>query len=160
MAFEKGLYLIFTVLMLIVLVLGITGYWLFWGGSYLVFKVNSSAYVVDKIRQAEKQGGTLELTEADFNALLELSVRNRTLTGNFKVDGIYARIKEGKLNMYLPLSYHGLNFFVLSSSDLIYNDERAIFKPDYFRVGKIKLPSGFVAKETNFLPDCRSSNGG
>ena len=132
---------------MVVLGLGIASYCLLWGGDYFVFKVNSPAYIVDKIRSAEKQGGTVELTDPDFNALLELSMRNKTLSGNLKVKGLYAQITDGKLKMYVPISYRGLNLIILSTGDLVYKDGLVVFQPYYIQVGKLQLPIGFVANK-------------
>lgn len=144
---KKRLYIILALSISIVLGLGITSGYLLWGGDYFVFKVNSPAYTVDKIRSAEKQGGTVELTEPDFNALLELSMRNKTLSGNLKVKGLYAQITDGKLMIYVPISYRGLNLIILSSGDLVYKDGLVVFQPHYIQVGKLKLPIEFVAKK-------------
>ena len=118
-----------------------------WGGDILVFKVNSPVNVVDKIHAAEKQGGTVELTEADFNALLELSMRNKTLSGDLIVKGMYTQITEGKLKVYVPVSYRGFTLLISSTGDLVYNEGQVIFKPNYIQVGKLQLPIEFVAKK-------------
>lgn len=144
---KKLLYFLLATLILIVLGLGITSYCLLWRGDYFVFKVNSPAYIVDKIRSAEKQGGTVELTDPDFNALLELSMRNKSLSGNLKVKALYVQITDGKLKMYVPISYRGLNLIIVSTGDLVYKDGQVVFQPYYIQVGKLKLPIEFVAKK-------------
>ena len=143
---KKRLFLILTPFIIVVVGLGIISSLLLRGGDILVFKVNSPVNVVDKIHTAEKQGGTAELTEADFNAILELSMRNKTLSGNLIVKGMYSQITEGKLKVYVPVSYRGFTLLISSSGDLVYNEGQVIFKPNYIQVGKLHLPMKFVAK--------------
>lgn len=142
---KKKFLLIF--LIILVIGLGAISYCLLWGGDFLVFKVNSPVIVVDKIRSVEKLGGTVELTEADFNALLELTMKNRTFSGDLIVKGIYSQIIEGKLKIYVPVSYRGLNLLILATGDIGFNEDKVIFQPNTIKVGKLQLPIEFVTEK-------------
>lgn len=143
----KRKILVSSLLAVSIIALGYLAYAALWGGDYLVFKVNSSTYVVDKVRAAEKQGGTLELGEADINGLLELYTKKGLGTDGVSIKGAYTHIAGGQMALYLPVTFHGLDFLLYAQGTVVYENEYITFVPAAFKVGKLELPKNYVMQE-------------
>lgn len=143
---RKKLLIISAIVIVIFLAAGIIGHMLMWGGS-LVFKVNAPSYVVDKVRSAEKSVGNVDLTEADFNALLELQIKNIDLPEGIEIEGMYSKLVEDKLSLYLPLRYHGLKVLISMSGILTFEEGNVLYNPEFIQIGKLSLPKDFLLKK-------------
>lgn len=147
----KKRLLLITALSLFFLASVIVSSRLFWGSNYMAFKVNTPTYVVDKLRTGENSGGNVELTEADFNALLQLQLKGKNQQASLQFNGIYAKISEGNLCVYVPAHYHSLSFLISTAGKLEYHGS-LLFKPDYIQVGKFQFPIQWTMRKLSSNP--------
>lgn len=117
---------------------------LFSNSSYTVKEQKVSAALVDKIREAQKQGSTVELNKEELNEIISMYFKGEKSSGNLKIKGVSGDITNGNLKLFIPVSYSGINILISSEGGLTYKDNNIEYTPLYFKAGKITLPKSFV----------------
>jgi hypothetical protein len=117
---------------------------LFSNSSYSESDIKISSKLIDKIRESQKQGTTLELNNEELNQVKNMYFKKEMTSGSITVKGIYPHILNNNLKLYIPISYRGYNLLVSSEGKLILGNNNIEYKPLYFKVGNIKLPNSLV----------------
>lgn len=112
--------------------------------SYTVQKPKVSAALVDKIREAQKQGSTIEVNKEELNEIISMYFKEEKSSGSIKINGVSGDIINGNLKLYIPASYRGINILISCEGGLTYKDNNIEYDPIYFKVGKITLPKSFA----------------
>lgn len=144
---KKTLYSVAAAFFLLLAVSAYIAYNVLWGSGFLVFKVTPVTNVVDRVRAIEKSGGTIELSEADMNGVLELYLKKVNSSKDILVSGIYTGISDGKINFHVPLKYKSWGFMLYSEGRLVYKKDNFCFVPSTFRIGKLSLPVDYILKK-------------
>lgn len=147
----KKKYIITAIVSFIVMALILTNYLFTWGANYFVFNVSPPAYTVIKVSNLEKTGGSIELTDGDINGLIGYIVKKGISKNGVKVDKIYSKINEDKLEFYCPAKVKFLKLMLYCSGDISYEKDKVKFVPLEFRIGKIKLSKSFVMNKLKNL---------
>lgn len=127
----------------LVLVVGVFCALLFSNSSYTVPEVKVSASLVDKIREAQKQGSTIELSKEELNEIIYMYFKGKS-SGNITVKGVQGDILNNNLKLNVPVNYKGFNILVTSQGTLAYVNNKIQYKPSYFKAGKLPIPESFV----------------
>jgi len=117
---------------------------LFSGSSYTLPKVKVSSALIDKIGQSQKQGTILEINKDEFNQIISMYFKQGSSLNGIEIKGVNGDIKNNKVIFHIPLSYRGFNLMASSEGELTYSNNKVVYKPSYFKIGKIILPQVFV----------------
>ncbi|TDT45641.1 hypothetical protein [Fonticella tunisiensis] len=150
---NKIKHIVISIGLLFCLAIGYLLYLILWGGNYLIFRVSPAINTVSKINSAEKTGGTVELSEADVNGIIETFMKNGISKSGFTVNKIYSKISEGKVYIYIPGRYGSLKVMLYCEGNLSYKNDKINFVPSIFKVGKLKLSKSFVMNRLKTFSD-------
>lgn len=117
---------------------------LFWNSSYKVTEVKVTAALVDKVREAQKQGATLKLNKEELDQIISMYFKKEKSVSGITVKAIDGDIANNNLIIYAPVTYKGFNLLLSSEGSLSYENNKLKYKPLYFKVGKINLSKDFV----------------
>ncbi len=139
---------------LILAVLSYLGYRALWTGNVSAIKANPSTSVVDKVRTAEKQGGTVELSEADINGLFSIYTKKGLGNEFLSVKGLYAEIANDQIALNIPVNFKGINLLLYSQGKIALENDLIVFSPAVVKLGKLTLPKNFVLNNlSRYLKD-------
>jgi len=141
---RKFIYVFGTTLVLLLAVITSFSYLIFARADLLVVKTYPSAYLIDRVKSAEKQGGPIQLSAADLNAVLELSLKQAGTGKAVSLTGVYAVLDNSKLNLYALIQYKGFKFLLYSQGELVLKGDNLVFTPWSFKLGKLPLPTAFI----------------
>lgn len=138
--------LIISSLILILLAFGVAyaSYALFFGSNAKAPDATPVSEVISKVRAAEAKGGTLELTENDINGITQSKIKNGINKGGVYVKSLYTDISENKITIYAPVEYKGLSLLLSSDGKLAYENDKVVYTPTGFKVGKLPISKGMV----------------
>lgn len=133
------------------LIVGFVFYSFFIREDFMVFKVSNITNLYEKVKKAEKDTGNLELSEEDINAIIQNYAKK--LNGYKKVEilGVYSNLKESKLNIYIPIKYGIIKTTIFSSGAVKFEDDKVIYTPNAFKLGKIGLKKDFMLSKLRGL---------
>jgi uncharacterized protein YpmS len=141
---KKGIKLAIAILISVIALCGIFLAFLFSDASYTLPNQKVSAALVDKIRQAQKQGSTIEVNKEELNEIISMYFKGEKSSGGLRIKGVSGDIVNGNIKLYIPASYKGINILISSEGVLSCKDNNVEYAPAYFKVGKITLPNSFV----------------
>lgn len=140
---RKKLILFIAIPILIIgLIIGTLINLLLYKGNIMVFKVNPSVNTISKALNVEKTGGTLELKQEDLNGIFDFYLTKSIKNPNLK--GIYSTLDKGEIELYIPAAYKNINFLLYTKGKVTSQDNKIIFEPNNFKVGKLNLSVNFV----------------
>jgi hypothetical protein len=122
-------------------------YRFFISADYMVFKVSNITNLYEKVKRAEKETGSLELGEEDINAVIQNYVKKLNQYKKIQVLGVYSTLHSSKINIFVPIKYGIIKTSLFSSGNMEFQDDKVIFTPEIFKVGKIALSKEFVFRK-------------
>lgn len=120
--------------------------------SYLVFsKENYKEYsgqesfgtLMSLLLNTVQSEGNMEITEEDISVLASSYFKDGVKKGNLTIKGLNVNLGEDKVKFLIPVKYKGLSL-LLTTEGQVTVDDSIVYTPEYFKVGKIKLPKGKV----------------
>ncbi len=141
---KKSLLIVTVIGLILLIVVASLGYAALWGNDILVFKVNPAVSVVDRVRAAEKLGGSVTLTEADLNGIMDLYVKQGIGGNNYTVQGMYSKLSGNNVTLFALATVEGFRLLLTSEGTFALRGNTLIFTPSAFRLGKLPLPPSFV----------------
>lgn len=116
--------------------------------------VSPPEVIIDKIKNAQIKGDTLELKAEDLNAVAKNMVDKGINKAGISVKKVYTEIKDDKIFLYAQTEYKNTEVLLSSSGKLSYENNRVIFTPEGFKVGNLPLPKGLVMDRIkDYSPD-------
>ncbi|MBP2032222.1 hypothetical protein J2Z42_000887 [Clostridium algifaecis] len=141
--------IVVSVIALIILAVVIFFVMLFDNSSYSAKSYEFSADVLNKVISAQKGGGTVEINADELNEALSPAFKKNKTVGSITVKGMNADITDNALKFYAPITYKGFNFLMTTEGKVYLKDKNIVYEPDYFELGKIKIPESYVLKKLN-----------
>lgn len=132
------------IVVILLVALGIFLKLLLSNSSYNISQVKVSAQLVDKIQESRKNGTTLKVNNDELNEIISMYFKDEKTVKGVLIKGIHGEVLDKSMKLYVPSSYKGISFLLTSEGTLNYNDNKIIYKPSYFKVGKITLPENMV----------------
>ncbi|MCH3965992.1 MAG: hypothetical protein LKE46_17405 [Clostridium sp.] len=134
------------VLLIVVLIIAAAVFFslIFWNSSYDVKKYKVSSEVFAKIIKIQKDGGTIKFNSEEVNELISSFEGNQKTSGGITVRGVNADITDNTLKFYIPVTYRKFNFLMTSEGRVYLKNQRIIYDPSYFKVGKVNIPEKYV----------------
>jgi len=130
---------------ILILILIIVGGFLFLKQDIPQTASASTVQVVEKLRAAEKQGGTVELTEAEINSIIDLYTGKNSIP---HIDELYVSPGDGMVEMYVTSSLKAnVMMQIYSRGELTLSEGNVIFTPQVLKVGRIPLPKGLFLNQ-------------
>ncbi|KZL89712.1 hypothetical protein [Clostridium magnum] len=149
---KKKISIFLSVALILIVLLGVFFTSLFSNSSYVQSDIKISSELIDKIREAQKQGATLQLNNEELNQVKNMYFKGQMTSGSITVKGIYPHILNNGLKLYIPISYKGYNLLVSSEGNLTLDNNNIQYKSSYFKVGTIRIPNSLVLnKLKNYL---------
>jgi uncharacterized protein YpmS len=149
MSSKSGKRMIYTfsiILIALALILGFSAYAAFSGSSIKAPKTSQPSIIMDKVKNAQLKGETLELTSEDINTVLTSYVDKGITKGGVTVREAYSEVGNDTLSLYALINNRNIDLLLNTTGELIYEDEKVIFKPTNFKVGKLSVPKAYVMK--------------
>lgn len=119
--------------------------------DFMVFKVSNITNLYEKVKKAEKDTGNLELGEEDVNAVIQNYAKKLGEYKKVKILGLYSSLENSKLIIYVPIRYGMIKTILSSSGDIKFEDDKVIYTPSSFKVGKIAITKDFVLSKIKSL---------
>lgn len=141
---KKKISIFVSVAVVVIVLVGLFFISLFSNSTYTESDIKISAQLIDKIRDAQKQGATLQLNDEELNQIKNMYFKKEMTSGSITVKGIYPHILNNSLKIYIPISYKGYNLLVSSEGNLILKNNNIEYKPSYFKVGNITVSNSLV----------------
>lgn len=149
---KKKISIFLSVTLILIVLLGVFFTSLFSNSSYTESDIKISSELIDKIREAQKQGTTLQLNNEELSQVKNMYFKGQMTSGSITVKGVYPHILNNSLKLYIPVSYKGYNLLVSSEGNLTLYNNNIQYKPSYFKVGNIKISNSLVLnKLKNYL---------
>ncbi|WP_446898615.1 hypothetical protein ACSVC9_01440 [Clostridium sp. LBM24168] len=117
---------------------------IFWDSSYRVKEYKFSQTALEKIIEAKINGETVKLDSEELNGIVSAFYQNSKTSGNIMIKGINLDIADSTLKFYVPVTYKKFNFLMTSEGRIYLENDRIIYDPLYFRIGKISIPKKYV----------------
>lgn len=112
-------------------------------GNYT--KGNSSSIAgINKIRGAEKEGTAISINSTEFNDILSVLYKNSKKKGNIAIKTPEGFLQDKYIGFKIPVLYKEKEVILYTKGTLEYKDEKIIYSPESFKVGKLSLPKSFV----------------
>ncbi|NMM65104.1 YpmS family protein [Clostridium sp. P21] len=157
---NKYLKVVIGILVILIIGLGIFLKLLLFNSSYNVSAVKMSAPLVDKIQKSRKEGSILKINNDELNQIISMYFKEKKNVKGIVIKEIHGEVLDNSVKFYIPSSYKGINILLSSEGSLSYKENKVIYKPSYFKVGKITLPESMVmnklanyAKKTIMVKD-------
>lgn len=115
------------------------------GGNYKLSR-GSSLAALDKIKDAQLKGAAVELSKEEINGLTKVYFKDGRTKGSITIKGLDVDFQDNNMLLHIPITYKGINLLVSSKGELSYIDDKIIFKPISYSVGKLPLPKSIVVK--------------
>lgn len=141
---KKKVSILLLVALVVIVALSVFFKSLFYNSSYTESDIKISSTLIDKIREAQKQGTTLQLNNEELNQVKNMYFKKEMTSGSTTVKGIYPHISNNSLKLYIPISYRGYNLLVSSEGKLLLDNNNIEYKPSYFKVGNMTVPNSLV----------------
>lgn len=122
---------------------------IFNNSSYSAKSYEFSADVLNKVISAQKGGAIVEFNAEELNEALSPAFKKNKTVGNITVRGMNADIADSTLKFYVPITYKGFNFLMTTEGKVCLKNENIVYEPEYFRLGKIKIPKSYALKKLN-----------
>lgn len=138
---------------LVVLVSGFIAYRaVIWNRDVYVVGMADAMQVNEKMKNAVKSNGPIELTEADLNRIVKDYFLDTGKLGNVK-DG-YIKILDGNIQIGVLMPLWGTNFFIQSYVKPYMDDGNIKVQIQKVYVGKIEVPRGIISYAAGrYLPE-------
>jgi uncharacterized protein YpmS len=118
-----------------------------WMDDIPTFQSSPPLQAVEKVRKAEKQGGTVELNESEINSIIDLFTQKQNVIPY--VDDIKLKLGDGSIEIYAQGLYAGrIKFLLYSRGTVAYEGGNITFTPEKFKAGRLTVPKNTVL---NFL---------
>lgn len=143
-------------ILIVVMIISASGYLL--SGSSVkdlpVFEESSALDPIDKLRKAEKLGGTVELSEAEANAALKLYTK-KILQSQEYLQAINIKLGEkDTVEFFAPASFKNkFSFMIYSQGKLSLSEEKIVYQPKQIKVGKFPLPISWVINKIQTISE-------
>lgn len=125
---------------------------LLFNSSYNVSQVKMSAQLVDKMQKCRKDGSIFKVNSDELNQIVSMYFKGEKNVKGIVIKGIHGEVLESSVKFYIPSNYKGINVLLSSEGTLNYKDNKVIYNPSYFKVGKITLPESIVMnKLSNYM---------
>jgi uncharacterized protein YpmS len=112
-------------------------------GNYT--KGNSSSIAgINKIRGAEKEGTAISINSTEFNDILSALYKNPKKKGNITIKTPEGFLQDKYIGFKVPVLYKGREILFYTKGTLECKDEKIIYSPESFKLGKLSLPKSFV----------------
>lgn len=118
-----------------------------WGNNYAVYEVTPIGNTTGKITAAEKNGGVVELGEAEINGMIKSMIKENKSIAGATLKNVYAKINDNKVNMYAYIEYKRIKIIASCIGSLAYDSNIVRFTPEEFRIGRIRVPKDKVYKK-------------
>ena len=152
LAFKKSkILIIILVILVICAAIPISVVSALWVDDIPAFQSSPVLQAAEKVRKAEKQGGTVELSESEINSIIDLFMRNQNVIPY--VDDLKLKLGDGSIEIYAQGLYAGrIKFLLYSRGTVAYEGGNIIFTPEKFKAGRITVPKNtvldFLAKKS------------
>lgn len=120
---------------------------LFSNSSYSLKQYKSFGELFDKIVEAQKGTGTVELNENELNGILSPFLQKSRNFKGITVKGENIKIGQKSLDFYVPISFKGIDMLASTSGRVYLDGSNIVYSPEYFKVGKINLPKSYVIEK-------------
>ncbi|HHV64370.1 MAG TPA: hypothetical protein GXX46_04770 [Peptococcaceae bacterium] len=115
-----------------------------WAEDVPAFQTVPVVEAVDKVRKAEKQGGSVELSEAEINSILKLYAGKASLP---YVRDINVKLGEDSVETYVSAVWkEKIRVLLYSRGEVAVQDGNVLYKPKAFKAGRLPVPSSIVFK--------------
>ncbi|MBC2581557.1 hypothetical protein [Clostridium sp. DJ247] len=141
---RKILKIVLSILILIIVFCSVFLYLLSWNSSYKASEEKVSVQLIGKIQKARIDGTVLEINKDELNEIIDMYFKGEKTVRGVSIKGIDGEILNNSIKVYIPSSYKGMNFLLTSEGTIAYKDNKVIYKPLYFKIGKINLPQNLV----------------
>lgn len=141
---RKGSYIFILVVIILIIAIGYTSYSLFWMGDNSNREINSLSTVIEKVLIAQRKGESVKLDNKDINGILDMQIDEGIRKGSINITKAYSSIKGDIFTIYTNVEYKQFEFLVSSSGKLYYEDEKIVFNPKGFYIGKLPLPKKLI----------------
>lgn len=112
-------------------------------GNYT--KGNSSSIAgINKIRQAEKKGTAVSINSTELNDILSILYKNPKKKGNITIKTPEGFLQDKYIGVKIPALYKEKEILLYTKGILEYKNEKIIYNPESFKLGKLSLPKSFV----------------
>lgn len=140
---NKSSKIILALFIFLILALGVFCVLLFYNSSYNAAETKVSAALVNKIREAQAKGSTIDINKEELNEIMGMYSKTKS-SGNITVKGVQGDILDNNIKFYVPVNYKGFNILITSQGTLSYDNNKIQYKPSYFKAGKITMPQNLV----------------
>ncbi|MEL5898966.1 hypothetical protein AAGC94_12950 [Clostridium sporogenes] len=110
---------------------------------------SSSLKAIDKVRKAEKSGGTVSLSSEELNNIFSIIYKNKKQIGNITINTPQAFLEKDYGGVKIPVVYKNKEFILSSKGKVSVESGNVIYKPDYFKIGKMKVSKKLVLDKLN-----------
>ncbi|MCY6484391.1 hypothetical protein OW763_08475 [Clostridium aestuarii] len=143
---KKVKNVVLKIILFIVCIIGVFAYLIFSKGDYKYTANNQAAAgsLLSILGEAAENEGKLELTQEDINNITSSYFTEPIKKGSLIVKDFNVNILNDKIIMFVPVEYKKLNLVLSTKGELIYDKKNLIYKPEYFKVGKLKLSKNMV----------------
>jgi hypothetical protein len=115
--------------------------------SNFQLKTFSTFEAADKIKDAQRGGGSVLLSSSEVNELMQLYLKKGISKGSLELKGANADIKDDSITLYIPCSIKRINLLITTGGKVDYKSGQVVsFEPDYFKLGSLPMPKGLVLK--------------
>jgi uncharacterized protein YpmS len=139
-------YIFSVVFIILALVIGFSTYAAFSGSSIKAPKTSQPSVIMDKVKNAQIKGETLELTSEDINTVIASYVNKGISKGGLTVKEAYSELGNDTLSLYALINNKNIDLLLNTTGKLVYENEKVIFEPTNFKVGKLLVPKAYVMK--------------
>lgn len=125
-------------------------------GTVLYLALSSGNYKTDyketfeatkKIREAEKNGATVEFSINDINELAGTYFKKGRSKGQITINGMNVQINKEQISVKVPAQYKNTKLLLSTNGTLSYEDNRIAYKPQGFKIGRLRLPVNMAMKK-------------
>jgi uncharacterized protein YpmS len=143
---KRAIFAFSTIFIVLALILGLSAYAAFSGSSIKAPKTSQPSVIMDKVKNAQLKGETLEITSEDINTVLSTYVDKGLSKGGVTVKEAYSEIGKDTISLYALINNKNIDLLLNTTGKLIYENEKIIFEPTNFKVGKLFVPKAYVMK--------------
>lgn len=115
--------------------------------KYEAPKVEASNALIEKINDVQFRGGTIEITDDEINGQIKSLLTDGIKKDNIEIKEIFTDINENKLTIYSTVKYDKYVFYPNVSGEILYENDKLIFKPSKIRFGSLPLSKSKVLSE-------------
>lgn len=110
---------------------------------------SSSLSAIDKVRRAEKGGKIVSLSSDELNNIFSIIYKNKKQIGNIIINTPQAFLEGEYGGVKIPVLYKDKEIILSTKGKISVENGSLLYKPEYFKMGKVKVPKKLVFNRLN-----------